>query len=402
MAMPDTTKGPFDPSLAARIAQLESHFDLIENLCAPANVARFGLSLSSLNSSSLGSSSATSSSAISSSFVAHLARSVASRFKGMTPSAKELEAYLGTLHWEDLALAWACAEGKEAAWDFFVSNYRGYLRRCAGVMLRCAAEAPEARDLADSLFAELYGLADGRRGSASLFRYFHGRSALKTWLRAVLVQRHVDGIRAARRFDSLDEGDGADRLAVADGASGAERREKNSIVRSSEPTLGPLAIAPDPYREKYIALFCEALQGALRELDAADHRRICLYYAEGKTLAEVGRLCGEHESSVSRNLERIRRELRIKVEEDLRRDPRGNEAANGESAGEQGLSDAQIALCLQYATEDAPIDFDLLFPSDLLPNDILPNDERPAQPGGHRREVNRRETHRRVTPEENS
>src|SRR5208282_4034684 len=112
----------------------------------------------------------------------------------------------------------------------------------------------------------------------------------------------------------------------------AERREKNSVSQSSEPTLGPLAIAPDPYREKYIALFCEALQGALRQVDAADRRRICLYYAEGKTLAEVGRLCGEHESSVSRNLERIRRELRTSVEADLRRGSSGNSSANDGAA----------------------------------------------------------------------
>src|SRR5271156_1346779 len=253
--MTDATKSSVAPSLAARTAQLAAHSNLMETLSAQAGAARFGFS--------------------SARFMPHLARSVASRFKTQTPSAQELETYLSSLCLEDFALACACSEGHEAAWDFFVSNYRGYLRRCAGAMLRRGAEAPEARDLADSLFAELYGLADGRRGSASLFRYFHGRSALKTWLRAVLAQRHVDGIRAARRFDSLDDGDGTERLAVADGASGAERREKNSVSQSSEPTLGPLAIAPDPYREKYIALFCEALQGALRQVDAADRRRIC-------------------------------------------------------------------------------------------------------------------------------
>src|SRR5271168_2264565 len=288
MAMPDATKRPMDPPLAARVAQLDAHLSLIENLCRQADVARFGFTATSL--------------------LPHLARSVASRFRGLTPSPPQLEDYLGSLCMEDFALACACSEGQEAAWNFFVDNYRGYLRRCAGVMLRCGAETPQACELADSLFAELYGLADGRRGTASLFRYFHGRSSLKTWLRAVLAQRHVDAIRATRRFDSLDDENGA-----------AERRQKNSVRSSTEPAVGPLAIAPDPYREKYIALFCAALQGALQRLDAADRRRVCLYYAEGKKLAEVGRLCGEHESSVSRNLERIRGELRASVEGDLRR-----------------------------------------------------------------------------------
>jgi RNA polymerase sigma factor (sigma-70 family) len=343
MAMPDVIKHPPDPSLTARIAQLGAHHQLIETLCAQAGVTRFGWTAESL--------------------LPHLARSVASRFKGLTPTARELEGYLGSLCLEDFALACACSEGQEAAWDFFVDNYRGYLRRCAGAMLHRGAEAPEAREQADSLFAELYGLADGRGGTASLFRYFHGRSSLKTWLRAVLAQRHVDGIRATRRFDSLDDEDGA-----------AERRQKNSVRSPTEPTVGPLAIAPDPYREKYIALFCNALQGALQRLDAADRRRVCLYYAEGKKLAEVGRLCGEHESSVSRNLERIRRELRASVEENLRRGSSGNSSANDGAASGQGLSDAQIVLCLQYATEESSIDFSLLFPGDPLTTDMPPGE----------------------------
>jgi DNA-directed RNA polymerase specialized sigma24 family protein len=33
----------------------------------------------------------------------------------------------------------------------------------------------------------------------SLLRYYHGRSTLATWVRAVLAQRHVDQIREARR-----------------------------------------------------------------------------------------------------------------------------------------------------------------------------------------------------------
>lgn len=249
-------------------------------------------------------------------------------------------------------------------------------------MLSRSPESPEARELADSLFAELYGLADGRRGSCSLFRYFHGRSSLKTWLRAVLAQRHVDGIRAARRFDSLDEEDGPGRLSVSDGADSLSHSQQNS----SEAGSGPLALPPDPHREKYIVLFCAALRSALERLEPTDHRRICLYYAEGKTLAEVGRLCGEHESSVSRNLERIRRELRVQVEEYLRQGVHAPNA-NADGAAKSGLSDAQIALCLQYATEEAPIDF----------NSLFPRDGKPAQP-----ELHRPDMHRRDSPRENS
>jgi hypothetical protein len=157
----------------------------------------------------------------------------------------------------------------------------------------------------------------------------------------------------------LDDGDGAARLADEESAAGSSRKNADRLT-------GPLALPADPYREKYIGMFCEALRSALGKLETTDHRRVSLYYAEGKTLAEVGKLCGEHESSVSRNLERVRKELRMEVEATLRRGSVENISDAHDAGGSRsnGLSDAQIALCFQYATEDAPIDFNLLFPGD--------------------------------------
>ena len=82
-----------------------------------------------------------------------------------------------------------------------------------------------------------------------------------------------------------------------------------------------------------------------------------MYYAAQQTLAEIGRKLGEHESSVSRNLERTRRELRQQVEQALRK----GGSVDGAGPG-TGLSDAQIALCFEYASEDSPIDLDTLLP----------------------------------------
>ena len=335
--MPESAKTPGEPTLSGWLAELRKHDELVQRLCESAGIGRFGFNVGG--------------------FLPHLARSVSSRFKGTAASSVELESYLNTLHLQDFVLACACLEGAESAWDLFVHIYRGYLRSCAAMMLKRGSDAPEAMELADSLFAELYGLADPQRGAGSLLRYFHGRSSLKTWLRAVLAQRHVDVIRAARRFDSLDDGDAATRLADGDGVAGTPQRNVAKLT-------GPLALPADPYREKYIGMFCEALRSALSKLEATDHRRVYLYYAEGKTLAEIGRLCGEHESSVSRNLERVRRQLRAEVEDSLRRGS-AEKISDGDGASRlSGLSDAQIALCFQYATEDAPIDFNLLFPGD--------------------------------------
>ena len=260
-----------------------------------------------------------------------------------TVTPQKLQNYLRALHLEDLALATACADGNEAAWEHFFCTYRAYLRAAAAAILRCPASSAEACDLADSLFSELYGLAGGKGTERSLFRYFHGRSSLKTWLRAVLAQRHVDSIRAGRRFEQLAENE------ISDGGPRTQHR----------PPVQPV----DPHRERYVASFTRALQAALDHLDPQEKERLRLYYAEEKTLAEIGRILGEHESSVSRHLDRVRRDLRQAVESILRR---GIGAANG-FAAQPGLSDAEIALCFEYGSADSPIDLEKLLPRPKSP-----------------------------------
>ncbi len=269
-------------------------------------------------------------------FAASLERSAEKRLTSGNLSLEKLDEYFAALHLEDLALATACMEDCEPAWDHFVSTFRPYLRAAAAAVLRCSSASSEACELADSLFAELYGLTDGAGRERSLFRYFHGRSSLKTWLRAVLAQRHIDVIRAGRRFESLDDDDA--------------KPSANKIPKA-------VSVQPsDPHRERYISLFVRALQSALAALDQRDEQRLRLYYAQQQTLAEIGRQLSEHESSVSRNLDRIRLALRLAVEETLRN---GCPAVNG-FAADLGLSDAQISLCLEYASADASFDLEKL------------------------------------------
>jgi RNA polymerase sigma-70 factor len=271
-------------------------------------------------------------------FAAALERCVAKRFADCSFDQAKLEEYLETLHIDDLVLATACMEGSEVAWEHFVGSYRSYLRAAAGVITKGSHSGMDAQELADSLFAELFGLVDGKRGEASLFRYFHGRSSLKTWLRTILAQRHIDGIRRSRRLESLEREDG----------------HEEKLLPAQIATLPEL----DPHRSRYVRCFVLALNDCLAALVPDDRKRLELYYAREKTLAEIGRLLGEHESSASRNLERTRRELRAKVEECLRSGCHASEA----SPQVAPLSDAEIALCFQYASEDSPIDFRQIFP----------------------------------------
>ena len=274
-------------------------------------------------------------------FSAALARS-AKKSLTCEPSASALQEYLSTLHLEDLALASACAQGHVAAWDFFVATYQPYLRAAAGAILRCPPASPNAHELADSLLADLYGLTDGKRADRSLFRYFHGRSSLKTWLRAVLTQRHVDAFRASARLTKLPEDQNS--------AIAVHHRHSGDGLRAPA--------TPDPHRQRYLSVFTRTIEVALALLDPLDRERLRLYYVRQQTLAEIGRELAEHESSVSRSLDRIRRQLRRDVEDLLRK----GRPSVSVVPGEPRLSDAEIYLCFEYAAEEVPIDFAKLFP----------------------------------------
>jgi len=234
-----------------------------------------------------------------------------------SPDARAIQAYLDSLHVADLALACACSEGNAAAWDFFMARFRPELYRAG----RAIAGEAAGRELADSLYAELYGLREAAGQRKSLFDYFLGRSKLTTWLHAILAQRHVDGIRRARRTEPLEEGEAG------------EPSSNNSAAAAS---------SPDPERNRFLAILQVVLTAALDALAPRDRLRLAYYYVEGLTLAEIGRLLGEHEATVSRKLERTRRGIRKHVEGALRQ--------------EKKLSAAQLQLCYEYAREEWPFD----------------------------------------------
>jgi RNA polymerase sigma-70 factor (ECF subfamily) len=250
------------------------------------------------------------------------------------PDARTMQAYLDSLHAADLALACACGEGNAAAWDFFMTRYRPELYRAG----RAIAGESAGRELADSLYAELYGLREVAGQRKSLFDYFLGRSKLTTWLHAVLAQRHVDGIRRSRRTEPLEEGEAGQRAyATQQTFSGGSigNGSANSLANS-------VASSAEPDRNRYLAILQAALTAVLDALEPRDRLRLAYYYVEGLTLAEIGRLVGEHEATVSRKLERTRGEIRKRVEGALRQ--------------EKKLSAAQLQLCYEYAQEEWPFD----------------------------------------------
>src|SRR6187401_823554 len=85
-------------------------------------------------------------------FARALETSVERAFSGRVQDAREIERYVTSLHLEDLALA--CAAGDDAAWEHFVLTRRPVLYRAADAL----DSTGSARDLADSLYADLFGL----------------------------------------------------------------------------------------------------------------------------------------------------------------------------------------------------------------------------------------------------
>jgi RNA polymerase sigma-70 factor (ECF subfamily) len=259
-----------------------------------------------------------------------LYRSASSRFAGQLPDGEAPGEYLGALHLPDLALGCALRKGSAAAWEEFVASYRPVLYAAARAIVGSAGEA-RARELADSLYAELYGLdrAGGPGGGRRpLLDYFHGRSKLSSWLRAILAQRHVDMLRATRHTESLDEP-----LAPV-----------RPSVRASD--------GMDPDRARLLPRLREAVSSALAAVPPADRLLLSLYYLQDMKLAQIARLQSVHEATISRQLERIRRDLRKTVEHSL---TAGRAAENG-NAAKAGLSAAEVELCFAYALEDWAFD----------------------------------------------
>src|SRR5579864_436933 len=121
-------------------------------------------------------------------------------------SREDTERYLRGLRLNELALARACAAGHDAAWTEFLTRYRGMLYQVA---LGITRDDSRGRELADSIYAELYGmkLREGVDGNAraSKLLFYTGRGSLEGWLRTVLAQEHINRYRRERRLVSLEE-----------------------------------------------------------------------------------------------------------------------------------------------------------------------------------------------------
>ena len=205
---------------------------------------------------------------------------------GQRGTGTEPLAALLTLRLEELVLARACMAGHNTAWEIFLTRYRSAMYEAA---YRTAHDEASARALADSLYAELYGMNDRGEVRASKLRYYLGRGSLAGWLRTVLAQEYVNQYRRTRRETSLE--------AALDG--GRQFAATEPDARQTDPRLEA-------------ATACE-----LGALDAEERFLLAAYYLDRRTLAEIARLLGVHESTISRKLERATVGLRKRIRKRL-------------------------------------------------------------------------------------
>jgi len=244
---------------------------------------------------------------------------IARKYLPVDAAQSELHELYASLRVEELALARACAAGHEHAWEVFLTRYREKLYDIAGYITK---ESSAARELADSIYAELYGTTtrDGQR--ASKLASYTGRGSLEGWLRTVMLQEHVNRYRRQRRLVSLDE-----------------ETEEGVQFATAEPEP---AIAVDPRVEA-------ATDEVIAALSAEDRFVLASYFLDERTLAEIARTLGVHESTISRKLDKLAKSLRKQILASLGR--RGMSRRQAQEALEVDVRDLRIDIRSRLAQE---------------------------------------------------
>ncbi len=228
-----------------------------------------------------------------------------------------LSSFFRSLHLADLALAHACALGREAAWQRFFALYRSPLTQAA---IAITGSAALGHDLADSLHSELYGLSerDGQRRSP--LDSYSGRGSFLGWLRTILAQRHVDHHRQTHRESALETMD----------------------VPAPAPPLHP-----SPVTTVKLEL---AIKSALQSLSEEDRFLLSSYFLDQQKLHHISAILRVHEATVSRKLKRLTGEIRKLLLKNLQAAGLSRRAAEEALSTDPQDISVNLRKLLQYST----------------------------------------------------
>lgn len=240
-------------------------------------------------------------------YTAHL-QHISNRYLGSSVSEDSQVAFLKSLHTNDLLLALACAMGIEAGWKRFHSIYRKYLCDLSHHLLSGSRDLEE---LGETIWVDLF-LPDKTRQSR--IASYDGRSSLSTWLRVVVSNRVINERQrrsaAAGNIDVMPEP--ADPRALYD---------VEDLLR----------------RGRYNKLILSAFRRVLSSLTDHEAVIVLMRYDQGLQLGEIARLFSVHQSTITRQLERVVERLRRDVVVVL--------------SSQYGLNGAQVEECLSVASE---------------------------------------------------
>jgi len=230
----------------------------------------------------------------------------------------EIAKFIDELQADDLCLIIACEGGDENAWNDLVERFTPTVRSAAR---SASSNEDAAEDLAQSIWAELYGLRTRKDGApASKLAYYSGRGSLAGWLRAVVGQLAVDTFRKQSRLVQTEEDADLDRLA------------QDASIGDGQTVFAGIPTPEDSLSNRFAqADMQQALNCAVQELAAEDRLLVKLYYFDNLRLREAGAVLGVHEATASRRLTRIQTDLRKRVTKILI-DERGWTAAETEKS----------------------------------------------------------------------
>jgi len=237
-------------------------------------------------------------------------------------SEDDARSFFLSLRVDELALARACAAGENAAWEIFLTRYREKLYLSA---LRIAREDSAARELADTLYADLYGTTTREGQRVSKLASYTGRGSLEGWLRTVLAQEYVNRYRRTKRLVSLDE-------------------ESEEGVQFRAPDPEPVTTSDNR--------LARATDAVLADLPAEDRMVLSAYYLDDRTLADIARMLAVHESTISRKLDKLAKSLRKQIVAALTKD--GMSRRQAEEALEVDVRDLQVDIRRSLAQETHP------------------------------------------------
>ncbi len=175
------------------------------------------------------------------------------------------------------------------AWEYFVDEYMPLVRKLATQACR---QFQEGEDLAQEIVSQLIG-DRGKLGG------YDGRGSLASWLRVAIARAAIDRFRRVRREVSWEE----------------------TSERGCEPTAtrGSLQEAAESMDARWGPVLARILAEQIEHLPARDRLLLGLYYVNEVPLKAIGSRFGVHEATASRWLDRIRDNLRVAVEKELRR-----------------------------------------------------------------------------------